>query len=392
MAAAHGHCSMAAQLSPPSQPGVPAMLEMLARQSTEHGFLFLDPQGLVTWISSGAERTLGYTSEEIVGKPVDIIFTEEDKAVGIPQYERDAALKENPSEDDRWTVRKDGSRFWASGVLYSLRDASGACIGYGKILRNRTDHREIVETLRNRVTSLEEAARRQDAFVSTLSHELANPLGPLSNAARIIRSAGEPSENVEFALRVIERQVHLLRTLVSDLLEFSRAGAGKIELKRSRLSVNEVVADAVQDTRSLMEERRHALQVVETRGRIEVIADAERMHQVFVNLLTNAAKYTRPGGRINVKVASEDQEAVVRVADNGVGIPPEMLPRIFDLFTQVDDTRPMAMGGLGIGLALVKELVALHGGTVQVISEGRGMGSEFTVRLPLPPGEGSPGP
>jgi hypothetical protein len=194
-------------------------------------------------------------------------------------------------------VRKDGSRFWASGVLYSLRDASGACIGYGKILRNRTDHREIVETLRNRVTSLEEAARRQDAFVSTLSHELANPLGPLSNAARIIRSAGEPSENVEFALRVIERQVHLLRTLVSDLLEFSRAGAGKIELKLARLSVNEVVADAVQDTRSLMEERRHALQVVETRGRIEAIADAERLHQVFVNLLTNAAKYTRPGGR-----------------------------------------------------------------------------------------------
>ena len=371
---------------------IPDLLDLLARQSTEHAFLFLDPKGIVTWSSPGAQRTLGYTSDELVGKPMEIFFTEEDRALGIPQYERDAALKEDPSEDDRWTVRKDGSRFWASGVLYSLRDASGACIGYGKILRNRTDHREIVETLRNRVTALEEAARRQEAFLSTLSHELANPLGPLSNAARIIRSAGEPSENVEFALRVIDRQVHLLRTLVSDLLEFSRAGAGKIELHLARISLNEVVADAVQNTRALMDERRHALQVIETRGRIELIADAERLHQVLVNLLTNAAKYTRPGGRINVKVSTEDQEAVVRVEDNGVGIPPEMLPKIFDLFTQVDDTRPMSMGGLGIGLALVKELVALHSGTVQVISEGRDKGSEFTVRIPLSPGEGSAGP
>ena len=392
MAPGRGHCTMSAQPSVPAQPSIPAMLELLARQSTEHAFLFLDLQGVVTWISPGAERTLGFSSDEIVGKPFDVIFTEEDKALGIPQYERDAALKENPSEDDRWTMRKDGSRFWASGVLYSLRDASGACIGYGKVLRNRTDYREIVETLKNRVTALEEAARRHDAFLSTLSHELANPLGPLLNAARIIRAAGAPSDDVEFALRVIDRQVQLLRTLVSDLLEFSRAGAGKIELQPTRISMNDVVADAVQDTRALMEERRHALQVVETRGRIEVIADAERLHQVFVNLLTNAAKYTRPGGRINVKVATEDQEAVVRVADNGVGIPQEMLPRIFDLFTQVDDTRPMSMGGLGIGLALVKQLVALHGGTVQVISDGRDKGSEFTVRLPLPPGEGSPGP
>jgi PAS domain S-box-containing protein len=376
----------------PTDLDVPAMLEMLACQSSEHAFLFMDPAGIVTWLSPGAERTLGYRMDEIVGKPFDIIFTEEDKALGIPQYERDAALKEDPSEDDRWSVRKDGSRFWASGVLYSLRGANGACIGYGKILRNRTDHREIVETLKNRVAALEEGARRQDAFVSTLSHELANPLGPLSNAARIIRASGEPTENVEFALRVIERQVQMLRTLVSDLLEFSRAGAGKIELNCERISVNEVVADAVQDTRGLVDERRHALQVVETRGRIEILADAERLHQVFVNLLTNAAKYTRPGGRINVKVSTEDQEAVVRVEDSGVGIPTEMLPRIFDLFTQVDDTRPMSMGGLGIGLALVKQLVTLHGGTVQVLSEGRDKGSEFTVRLPLPPGEGSAGP
>jgi PAS domain S-box-containing protein len=374
-------------------PDVPALLEQLALQSRDHAFLFLDPDGKVTWMSPGAERTFGCSAAEVVGSPIDILFTPEDREVGIPQYERDAALKENPSEDDRWQMRKDGSRFWASGVLYSLRDEQGRCLGYGKILRNRTDHREIIDTLRNRVAALEDFGRRQDAFVSTLSHELANPLGPLSNAARIIRaSLGVPSENVEFALRVIDRQVHLLRTLVSDLMEFSRASAGKIELHPARISLNQVVADAVNDTRALMEERRHALQVVETRGTIEVIADAERLHQVLVNLLTNAAKYTHPGGRVIVKVSTEDQEAVVRVADTGVGIPHELLPTIFDLFTQVDDTRPMSRGGLGIGLSLVKQLVTLHGGTVQVLSEGRGKGSEFTVRLPLPRGEGSAGP
>jgi PAS domain S-box-containing protein len=375
-----------------AQPDVPAMLELLASQSPEHGFLFLDPAGVVTWISPGAQRIFGYAPAEIVGKPMDIIFTEEDRALGIPQYERDAALKEDPSEDDRWSMRKDGSRFWASGVLYSIRDANGQCIGYGKIVRNRTDHREIVETFRNKVAALEEGARRQDAFISTLSHELANPLGPLSNAARIIRSAGQPTGDVEFALRVIERQVLQLRTLVTDLLDFSRAGAGKIELQRTRISLNEVVANAIQDTRGLVEERRHTLQVVETRGRIEVIADAERLHQVFVNLITNAAKYTHAGGRINVKVSTEDEEAVVRVEDSGVGIPHDMLPRIFELFTQVEGTRPMSMGGLGIGLALVKELVSLHGGSVQVASDGRDKGAEFTVRLPLPVGEGSSGP
>jgi PAS domain S-box-containing protein len=375
-----------------AKPDVPAMLELLANQSPEHGFLFLDTDGIVTWISPGAQRIFGYAPAGIVGKSMDILFTEEDRALGIPKYERDAALKEDPSEDDRWSLRKDGSRFWASGVMYSLRDAAGHCIGYGKIVRNRTDHREIVETLKNRLAALEEAARRQDAFLSTLSHELANPLGPLSNAARIIRSAGQPTGDVEFALRVIERQVQLLRTLVTDLLDFSRVGAGKIELQCDRISLNEVVANAIQDTRGLLDERRHTLQLVETRGRIEIIADAERLHQVLVNLLTNAAKYTHPGGKINVKVSTEDQEAVVRVEDSGVGIPHDMLPRIFDLFTQVEGTRPMSMGGLGIGLALVKELVSLHGGTVQVQSDGRDKGSEFIVRLPLPAGEGSSGP
>jgi len=374
------------------QPGLADLLHMLARQSLEHAIVLLDPKGNVTWWSPGAERIFQYSAEEVLGRPSKIMFTSQDNQRGIPEFELEGATRDHPSEDDRWQQRKDGSRFWASGVMVALRAEDGTLVGYGKMLRNRTDQRELVETLRNRVGALEEQSRRQDAFLSTLSHELANPLGPLMNATRIIRTSMVASGEVEFALRVIERQTQLLRTLVSDLLEFSRAGAGKIDLKRVRIALNEAIANAVHDCRALADERRHELQTIAPRSPIHVEADPERLQQVFVNLLTNAIKYTPPGGRVSIKATTEGDEAVVRVEDTGVGIPHEMLPRIFELFTQVDETRPMSMGGLGIGLALVKELVTLHGGTVQVLSEGRGRGSEFTVRLPLADAVVSDGP
>jgi PAS domain S-box-containing protein len=379
-------------MMPAAQSHVPDLLHLLARQSLEHAFVLLDAQGKVTWWSPGAARIFQHSPEEMVGKPLDSLFTREDNERGIPEFELEGAAKDDAAEDDRWQERKDGSRFWASGVLVALRREDGTLLGYGKILRNRTDQRELVETLRNRIGALEDRARRQDAFLSTLSHELANPLGPLLNATRIIRSAVTASEEVEFALRVIERQTQLLRTLVSDLLEFSRAGAGKIELKRVRVALDEAVRHAVDDCRELARERRHDLQVIAPRSPIHVLADPERLQQVFVNLLTNAIKYTPSGGRVSIKSTIEADEAVVRVEDTGVGISHEMLPRIFELFTQVEETRPMSMGGLGIGLALVKELVSLHGGTVQVLSEGRGRGSEFTVRLPLADSVGSQRP
>lgn len=374
------------------QSRVPELLHMFARQSLEHAIVLLDPKGNVTWWSPGAERIFQHSAAEAVGRATRIMFTPQDNERGIPEFELEGATAEDAAEDDRWQERKDGSRFWASGVLVALRDDDGTLVGYAKVLRNRTDQRELVETLRNRVAALEDKSRRQDAFLSTLSHELANPLGPLLNASRIIRSAGVASDEVEFALRVIERQTQLLRTLVSDLLEFSRAGAGKIELKRVRIALDEAIRNAVHDCRELAQERRHEMQIIAPRLPIHVRADPERLQQVFVNLIVNAIKYTPPGGRITITATTEADEAVVRVTDTGVGIPHEMLPRIFELFTQVEDTRPLSMGGLGIGLALVKELVTLHGGTVQVLSEGRGRGSEFTVRLPLADTAVSDGP
>ncbi|HET9651481.1 MAG TPA: ATP-binding protein, partial [Usitatibacter sp.] len=205
----------------------------------------------------------------------------------------------------------------------------------------------------------------------------------LSNAVGIIRMGGHLDTGMEYAVRVIERQVELLRRLVDDLLDLSRVGAGKIELERRRVALGEILGQAVESVRALADQRRHAIDLVLPADPMVVEGDADRLHQVFVNLLNNAAKYTPPGGHIWVHGTPEGDEAVVHVRDNGVGIPGEMLPKIFELFTQVDSARAYSQGGLGIGLSLVKNLVALHGGTVQVRSDGEGKGAEFTVRLPL---------
>lgn len=359
----------------------------LAIQSREHAFILLDAGGRVTWWSPGAEDIFGYPSEAILGRSLDHLFTDLDAQRGAPEHEMEVARADGPAPDDRWQQRADGSRFWASGLLVALRGEDGEPIGFVKLLRNRTDLKEQIETLRNQAAALDERLQRQERFLSTAAHELANPVAPIVNAAALIRNALRPTGDVEFALRVIDRQAELLRKLVHDLLEFSRIGMGKVVLDPRRCSMQEVLGAAADDCRPLMREKRHEFQLLTPGPPIDVKADPARLQQVFVNLLTNAAKYTHPGGRILALLTTEGEEAVVRVTDNGVGIPREVLPAIFELFTQVDATRAMSRGGMGIGLSVVKEIVELHGGSVQADSEGSGKGSEFTVRLPLVPGE-----
>jgi signal transduction histidine kinase len=255
-------------------------------------------------------------------------------------------------------------------------------VAFGKIVRDRTDVKEQLETLRNRAAELGALAQRKDVFIATLSHELRNPLAPLANAVQIIRLGGE----VEYAVKVIERQMAVLQRLVDDTLDLSRVGAGKVELQREPLALGPLLRDAVESCRAAIDKRGHRVDIVLPDAEICIEGDPQRLHQVFVNLITNAAKYTPPGGRIWVKGTVEGEEAVARVEDTGEGIPQDMLPTIFELFTQVGNTRRHAEGGLGIGLALVKNLVTLHGGSVQVKSAGSGKGSEFSVRLPLKDG------
>ena len=358
-------------------------LRLLAEQSVEHAFILADAAARITWWSPGAAHMFGYEAAQIVGRELSDLFTPEERASGIPAQEIAVALSNDEAEDDRWMQRADGSRLWVTGMLTALRNADGAVVGFGKIMRNRTDLQEQFQTLRNQSTALDQSSRRKDAFLSTLSHELRNPLGPLSNAVQIIRMTVVRPAEIEQALKVIERQIDVLRRLVDDLLDTTRIGAGKLELQLAPITLQALLNEVVEASRPQLQQKRHDLRVMFPEGAIEVIGDRARLNQVFFNLLQNAIKYTPAGGTIWLKMTTEGSEAVIRFEDNGIGIAHDMLPRIFEFFTQAESAQRIAPGGLGIGLALVKELLDLHHGTVQVRSDGVGQGSEFIVRLPL---------
>ncbi len=231
---------------------------------------------------------------------------------------------------------------------------------------------------------LQEANRKKDEFLAMLAHELRNPLAPIRNALHIVQMRGQERRTpVRQAWEMIERQVESLVRLVDDLLDVSRISRGKINLIKQMVDMATIVAHAVESSRPLIDARMHDLQVTLPNGPIPVNADVTRMAQVLLNLLNNAAKYTPERGRIYLDVEKTPSEVTIRVRDNGVGIPADLLPRMFDLFTQAERTLDRAEGGLGIGLTLVRRLTELHEGAVEAHSEGPGRGSEFVVRLPL---------
>ena len=231
--------------------------------------------------------------------------------------------------------------------------------------------------------ALKDADRRKDEFIAMLAHELRNPLAPVRNAAHILRAKMAPNNETQWAMDVIERQVQQMSRLVDDLLDVSRIASGKIELRLERMAIATAVASAVEITRPLIERGRHEFSMTTPPEPLHVKADPARLAQIFSNLITNAAKYTDPGGRIVINVEREGDQALVRVSDTGIGIPPDMLSGIFDMFVQVARAGDHSQGGLGIGLTLVKRLTEMHGGTVEARSDGVGKGSEFLVRLPL---------
>jgi signal transduction histidine kinase len=235
---------------------------------------------------------------------------------------------------------------------------------------------------------LKEADRRKDEFLAMLAHELRNPLAPIRNAVHILQRRMPDDRSLRQPLEVIDRQARQLAGLVDDLLDVSRITHGQINLRKQTLELAEVVAQAVETSRPLLEARQHHFEIHLPGEPIFVEADPTRLAQVILNLLNNSAKYTEEGGHIRLTVERENGEVVLRVRDSGMGIPPEILPKIFELFAQGERTLDRSQGGLGIGLTLVRRLVELHGGKVQAFSEGLGKGSEFVVRLPALQGSG----
>jgi signal transduction histidine kinase len=259
----------------------------------------------------------------------------------------------------------------------SARDLASAREGLVREQAARTAAEQVAAALR-------EADKRKDEFLATLAHELRNPLAPLRNALHImtLTDASLPPA-VRQTRDVMERQLGHMVRLIDDLLDLSRVSRGKIALKREQTDLAAAVRAAVETSRPLIEKAGHELTIALPAGPVRVDGDPVRLAQVFANLLNNAAKYTDPGGSIRLTATADGAAAEVRVRDTGVGIPAEALPRVFDMFVQVDKTLDRAQGGLGIGLSLVRELVALHGGTIEAFSDGPGRGSEFVVRLPV---------
>ncbi len=250
-------------------------------------------------------------------------------------------------------------------------------------IRDITERSRLEKLMQEQSLALADLHRRKDEFLAMLGHELRNPLAPITNAVQLLRLQKNKDKRQQQACTIIERQVGQLTRLVDDLLEVSRITTGKIHLQQERIALNGIVNRAVETTRPLLDQHRHELTVSPPNEEpIWLYADAARLEQVVVNLLNNAAKYTADGGHISLAVRQEGNEAVLLVRDTGVGIAPELLPRIFDLFTQAERSLDRSQGGLGIGLSLVQRLVEMHGGRVEVYS-ALGQGSEFVVRLPV---------
>jgi PAS domain S-box-containing protein len=368
------------------------LFRLLVETVSEYAIFAMNPDGAIVHWNAGAARITGFDETEVLGRPLLIIFTPEDLKAGVPWQELETAARTGRAEDERWQVRKDGTRFWATGTVVPLRAEDGTLLGFGKILRDRTDLKEQEQALRGRARDLAVADDRKNVFLATLAHELRNLLAPLANSGQVLRMQGERNAAVERVADIIDRQVRQMKRLVEDLMDVSRISRGSLQLQRQRISLHDVVNQAVEIVRPLVDSRRHHLQVVLPSAPIELDADPDRLRQIVVNLLNNAAKYTDPGGEIVVTLDRQGDEAVLRVRDTGVGMQPEQMVTIFDLFTQAHPSLHQSQSGLGLGLALVRDLVTLHGGTVQARSAGIGKGSEFIVHLPIEGASGAPWP
>jgi PAS domain S-box-containing protein len=523
-------------------------LNLFVENVKDYAVIIFDPSGRIIEWQGGAERITGYAPVEAVGHRLGLLFTPEDRAVGQPDAEMAHAIATGRAEDKRWHLRKDGSRFFADGVMTALYDDGGKLRGFGKVFKDATGEKQAEEATRRRTFQLQKLAdisarineahdvasvvgvmteeareligarqaatslvpaahhprpilvvataggptlekewsndeaaqfrevvgrqdrplrlagaelpddprwpslgkvaleepaaqgwlavpivgrdgasmgllqladkeegeftdedeailvqlsriaaiaidnaklydelkgndRRKDEFLAMLAHELRNPLAAIGNAVGVSARSGRP-DDVDWSMEVITRQLRHLTRLIDDLLDVSRISRGKIELRKNVLEATPILESALATVGPLAEERKHAIAVEVDRGNLWVDADPTRLEQVVVNLLNNAAKYSENGGEIRLSARNEGNEVVIVVGDKGVGIPPEKLPQMFELFAQGDRSLARSEGGLGIGLTVVKKLVEMHGGGISARSEGLNRGSEFTIRLP----------
>lgn len=355
---------------------------MLAADAKEYAVFLMGLEGHVLCWNSGAERIFGYSSQEIIGKHFSRFFSPEDILTGQPEHELKGAQEDGHANSNCWQIRKDGTRFWCRANVTPILDEHKQTRSFARVMHDLTES-EAAQDQRKRADGLAAANRSKEEFMALLSHELRSPLSPIINALNILRQMKTNDPLIEQAGNIIDRQVGQMVRLVDDLLDITRITKGKLRLTKEPVELRVIANRAAGSARPFMEARKHEFSVALPTKSIWVDADPARLEQILVNLLNNAAKYTETGGLIRMTVQQEGDEAVIRVRDNGIGIAPELLPHIFELFTQIDGSLSRTYGGLGIGLALARNLVEMHEGRLQATSGGLGKGSEFTVKLPV---------
>jgi PAS domain S-box-containing protein len=345
-------------------------------QSTSAIVYVIDAQGRFGHVNRRFEQVFGTTLEEVRGKTAFDLFPRE-VAEAFEVNNRQVLTENRSIECEETVLAAGGTRHYAS-IKAPIRNAAGAPQGIVAVATDITERKRLEEALKD-------ADRRKDEFLAVLAHELRNPLAPIRNVLQILRVKAPEDAELLWARDVIGRQVDQLTRLVDDLLDVSRISRGKIKLQLSPLDLSTVIAGAVETSRPLIDARLHRLTLHLPEKPVWVQGDLVRMTQVVANLLNNAAKYQDVGGYIGVTVEREENDAIIRVKDKGVGIAPELLPGVFDMFEQVQRPLGTSQDGLGIGLSLARSLVELHGGAITVRSGGEG--SEFTVRMPCMQGE-----
>jgi PAS domain S-box-containing protein len=347
---------------------------MLVEGVIDYAIITLDRDGFITSWNTGAARLNGYAASDILGRHFSRLYPTDDIGTNKPWQDLIIARDKGRFVQEGWRSRRDGTQYWANNLIASLNDSDGRSHSYYMVTQDLSQ--------RKYAEGLADAAQRTHEFIAMLAHELRNPLAPIRNAVALMERKGLGDPVLESMRQTIDRQSLLLTRVVDELLDVNRIARGQLNVERRPLDLRDVLNRALESSRPLIEQRHQTLDVHIPDARLPVTGDPMRLTQVFLNLLNNAAKYTHIGGNLGLTVDVEEAFCRVSIADNGKGIPRESLDTVFDLFTQLDPESCGTQGGLGVGLALARRIVDLHGGAVLARSEGLNHGSEFVVRLP----------
>jgi PAS domain S-box-containing protein len=347
---------------------------LLVDSVIDYAIATLDEEGMVTSWNSGAEKITGYRPGEIVGRHFSRLYPPEDVRANKPWRHLTTARERGRVYDESWRMRSDGTQYWANNVIATLPATEGRPNAYYMVTQDLTQRRH--------AETLADTAQHMHEFIAMLAHELRNPLAPIRNAVALMGRRGIADPMIEAMRQTIDRQSVMLTRIVDELLDVNRVARGQLTLEKEHLDLRDVIERALETSGPIIDTHDHTLHVSVPDVPIDCLVDPMRMSQALVNILNNAAKYTPDGGDIWLAAACVGSQAELRIRDNGRGIERNSIDRVFDLFMQVDPNKGTALGGLGVGLALVRRIVELHGGNVQAASDGLGRGSEFIVRLP----------